>query len=166
MKIFTILFFCLVLTFSAFAKSNDNPIAENFTATTLEGKPISLQELRGKIVVLIFWSTRCPICSKEIPKINQMIQKYSGKNVVFLGLSMENEAIISAYIKKKPFDATLIPNSLGTIMQYALKNDKGGYDISYPTYFVINTDGEIELKASGRKSGAVDSEVNKLLSSG
>ena len=164
MKVVISLLFCLFLTFSTLAKPGDNPIAENFTGTTLEGKPISLEELRGKIVVLVFWSTRCPICSKEIPKINQMVEKYSGKNVVFLGLSMENDAMISAYIKKKPFNVTLIPNSLGVIMQYAIKDSNGSYNISYPTYFVIDTNGEIELKASGRKSGAVDSEINKLLS--
>lgn len=164
MKVAASLILCLLLSFTAFAKLDDKPVAENFSATTLDGKPISLEELRGKIVVLVFWSTRCPICSGEIPKINQMVEKYKGQNVVFLGLSMENEAMISAYVKKKPFDATLIPNSLGIIMQYALKNNKGGYEIGYPTYFVINPKGEIELKASGRKSGAVDSEIKRLLS--
>jgi peroxiredoxin len=80
---------------------------------------------------------------------------------------MENEAMINNYIKKRPFNFTLIPNSLGIIMQYALKNKSGGYEIGYPTHFVINQKGEIELKASGRgKVGAVDSLVGRLLASG
>jgi peroxiredoxin len=164
MKVLASLLLCLMLSFTVFAKYNDKPMAENFTGTTLQGNPISLEELRGKVVVLVFWSTRCPICTSEMPKLNQMTQKYAGKNVVFLGLSMENESMISAYIKKKPFNVTLIPNSLGVIMQYAVKNKNGSFDIGYPTYFVINQRGEIEMKASGRKSGAVDSEVSRLIS--
>jgi peroxiredoxin len=166
MRFILSLLFCLSLCLTAFAKYPDKTPAQNFTGTTLEGKPISLEELRGKVVVLVFWSTRCPICSSEIPKLNQMVQKYAGKNVVFLGLSMENESLISNYIKKKPFNFTLIPNSLGVIMQYAIKGKDGSFNISYPTFFVINQKGEIEMQASGRKSSSVDSQVNSLLSSG
>jgi peroxiredoxin len=159
--------FCLVLSFTVYAQNSNKPLAENFTAATLNGRNISLEELRGKVVVLTFWSTRCPICNSEMPKYNQLAAKYAGQNVVFLGLSMENEAMINNYIKKRPFNFTLIPNSLGIIMQYALKNKSGGYEIGYPTHFVINQKGEIELKASGRgKVGAVDSLVGRLLTSG
>lgn len=158
------LLICLVFGLTVFAQFTNKPLAENFTATTLERKPISLEELKGKVVVLTFWSTRCPICSSEIPKYNQLVTKYAGSNVVFLGLSMENETMVGTYIKKKPFNFTLLPNSLGIIMQYAVKNKNSSFDIAYPTYFVINQRGEIEMKASGRgKTGAIDSLINKLL---
>jgi peroxiredoxin len=164
MRFIVSLLICLVFGLTVFAQISDKPVAENFSATTLEGKPISLEELRGKVVVLTFWSTRCPICSSEMPKYNQLAAKYAGSNVVFLGLSMENEVMVANYIKKKPFNFTLVPNSLGIIMQYALKNKNGSFDIAYPTYFVINQRGEIELKASGRgKTGAIDSLITKLL---
>ena len=165
MRFLLSLFFCLWLGLTAFAQYSNKPLAENFTATTLQGKPFSLEELRGKVVVLTFWSTRCPICSSEIPEYNQLAAKYAGKDVVFLGLSMENEAMIGNYTKKKPFNFTLVPNSLGIIMQYAVKDSKGGFNIGYPTYFVINQKGEIEMKASGRgKTGAIDSQISQLLS--
>lgn len=167
MRLLLSLFFCLIFCLTAAAQYSGKPLAENFTATTLEGKPISLEELRGKVVVLTFWSTRCPICASETPKYNQLAAKYAGSNVVFLGLSMENEGMVGTYTKKKPFNFTLVPNSLGIIMQYAVKNKNGSFDIAYPTYFVINQRGEIEMKASGRgKTGAIDSLISRLLAGG
>jgi peroxiredoxin len=167
MRLIASIFFCLVLSLASFAQYSNKPLAEKFSATTLDGRSISLEELRGKVVVLTFWSTRCPICNSEMPKYNQIAAKYTGQNVVFLGLSMENEVMVNNYIKKRPFNFTLVPNSLGIIMQYAVKNKNGSFDIGYPTYFVINQKGEIELKASGRgKIGAVDSLIGNLLAKG
>lgn len=163
MRIILSLFFCALLTFTAFASYTEKPLAENFTATTLEGKAFSLEELRGKVVVLTFWSTRCVICQGETPKFNQLVDKYAGRDVVFLGLTMENEALVGNYLKKKTFKFTIVPNSLGVIMKYADKNPNGSFNIAYPTMYVINQNGEIELKTNGPKSKEVDEQVSRLL---
>jgi peroxiredoxin len=164
MRIFLSLFFCLFLSLTAFAISVEKPMAQNFAATTLDGKVISLEDLRGKVVVMTFWSTRCAICEKETPKFNQIADKYAGKNVIFLGLSMENEMKISEHLRKKVFKYTIIPNSLGIIMQYADRGANGSFNINYPSTFVINQKGEIEMKTSGwDKSKAIDSQIERLL---
>ena len=164
MRFILSLVFCLLISLPADANFNSKPLAENFTATTLDGKPISLEEMRGKVVVMTFWSTRCPICEKEIPKLNQVADKYAGKDVVFLGLSMENEIKVTEHLRKKPFKFTIVPNSLGVIMKYADKNPNGSFNIAYPTVFVVNQNGEIEMKANARnKSGEIDSLVGQLL---
>lgn len=158
------LFFCLLLGLSVFAKGDDKPMAQNFTGTTLDGKAVSLEDLRGKIVVLTFWSTRCQICAAEIPKLNQLVDKYAGKDVVFLGLTMENETKVAEHLQKKPFKFTIVPNSLGVIMQYSDRDSAGRYNISYPSMFVINQKGEIELKTSGwNKTKSLDSQIGNLL---
>lgn len=166
MRLILSLFFCLSLTLTGFANFGDKPLAEGFAVTSLEGKSINLDDLRGKVVVLTFWSTRCPICEKEIPKFNSIADKYAGKDVVFLGLSMENEMKIAEHLRKKPFKFTIIPNSLGVIMKYADRGSNGSFNISYPSTFVINQIGEIEFKTSGwNKTGAIDSQINRLLTS-
>ena len=155
----------LFLSFSVFALSGsaEKPLAQNFSATTLDGKAFSLEDLRGKVVVMTFWSTRCVICQSEVPKLNQVADKYAGKDVVFLALTMENESLVSNYLRKKPFKFTIIPNSLGVIMQYGDKNPNGSFNIAYPTTFIVNQKGEIELKTSGRKSQEIDSQISRLL---
>lgn len=158
--------FCLfLLCFSVFATGDKMP-AENFTVTSLDGKTISLEDLRGKVVVLTFWSTRCEICEAEIPKFNKIADKYAGQNVVFLGLSMENETKIAEHLKRKPFNYTIIPNSLGVIMKYAEKDAAGNFNIAYPSTFIIDQSGNIDFKTSGwNKSKTIDSRIDNLLGS-
>lgn len=158
------LLFCLAFISPVFA-SSDKPLAESFTATTLEGKPINLDEMRGKVVVLTFWSTRCPICESEIPKLNKVAEKYAGNNnVVMLGLTMENEIKVSQHLQRKPFKFTIVPNSLGVIMKYADRSPNGAFNIAYPTMFIINKNGEIEFKGSAKgKSKMLDETVTRLL---
>ena len=165
MKYILSLVFCLLFAVGVYADYGSKPLAENFTETSLEGTPATLGDMRGKVVVLTFWSTRCAICSAEMPKLNKISEKYAGQDVVFWGLTMENESIVAAYLKKKPFNFRIFPNSLGTLLKYADRDSKGNPNVGFPTYFVINQQGEIEYKASGwNKTSTLDSTVSKLLS--
>ena len=166
MRLISSLIFCLLLTLTAFTMPNGGTPAENFTVTSLEGETISLEDLRGKVVVLTFWSTRCPICEAEIPKFNKIADKYAGQDVVFLGLSMENETKIAEHLKRKPFKYTIIPNSLGVVLKYADKDAAGNFNIAYPSTFIINQEGEIDYKTYGwNKSKMIDSHIGSLLGS-
>ena len=165
MKVF--ISWCLILIASTaiFAqKSTTKPLAETFTATSLEGKNFDLAELRGKVVVVTFWSTKCPICAAEIPKLNDLAASYQNKNVVFLGLTMENADRVAAHLKKKPFVFNIIPNSFGVLLKYADKDGDGKVSMGFPTHFVINQKGEIEIKTSGfDKTKTLDAALSRLL---
>jgi thiol-disulfide isomerase/thioredoxin len=60
--------------------------APSFTVTTIDGKTISMESLRGKVVLVNFWATWCPPCRAEIPDLIALQSKYADK-VVVLGLS-------------------------------------------------------------------------------
>ncbi|CAN5345162.1 thioredoxin family protein [soil metagenome] len=167
MRFLSILFFTILLSLSVFAYSNSGakPLAENFAGTSLDGKTINLSDLRGKVVVVSFWTTRCAICAAEVPKLNKLANTYKGKNVVFLGLTTDNEAKVKDYLKKKPFNFEILPNSFGTLLKYADRNGNN-INMGYPTHFLINQKGEIELKTDGYdKSATLDSNINRLLMS-
>ena len=164
MKTLLTVIFSLFISFSAFATNGEKQLAKDFTAPSLDGKTINLKEQRGKVVVLTFWSTTCLICTGELPKLSKVVNKYAGKDVVFIALSMENEAKISNYLKKKPFNSIIIPNALGIITDYSIHDANGNYNIGFPTFFVINQVGEIVMTASGRnKTNAIDSNISRLL---
>lgn len=166
MKIALSLLFSLILALTAFGQQKVGTMAESFNGTSLEGKDIYLDELRGKVVVMTFWSTKCAICHEEIPKLNKLTDKYSGKDVVFMGLTMENETKVTLYLQKKPFKFTIVPNSLGVILKYAERDNNGNPNMAFPAYFIINQTGELIYKSNGwDKSGKIDSEVNRLLNS-
>jgi len=99
----------LILAFSAAVfgqQPKAKPLAENFSATALDGESFSLAGLKGKIVVLTFWSTKCAICHSEIPKLNRLAATYRDKAVVFPGLTMENSDKVRVYLKKIRLNST------------------------------------------------------------
>ena len=167
MRVLTLIIFSALLTVSAFAQSNKRvkPLAETFSATALDGQTFNLSELRGKVVLISFWSTKCPICHSEIPKLNQLAESYKNKDVVFLGLTLENPNKVETYLKKRAFNFNIIPNSFGVVLKYADKDGDGSISMGFPAHFLINQKGEIELKTNGfDKTPILDSQINKLLS--
>ncbi len=163
MKKIAVLFLIFVFSCVAFAQKN-KVAAENFSATSMNGQTVELSSLKGSVVVISFWTTRCPICHEEIPKLNNLAAQYKNKNVVFLGLTTDNEAKVEAYTKKYPFAFNIIPNSFGILLKYAEKDSQGNILMGYPAHFVINKQGEIELKTSGfDKTEKLNSEINRLL---
>ncbi len=166
MRKITLILLLLVTPLAVFAqqKGKFKPAAEEFNAVSLEGKTFDLSELRGSVVAITFWSTRCIICHAEIPKLNQLVAANRGKDVVFLAFTTENEARIEPYLAKKPFEYNIIPNSFGTLIKYADKDKEGKIMMAYPAYFLINRQGEIEYKTSGwDRTEQLSTEIDRLL---
>lgn len=166
MRFLSVLFFTILLSFSVSAYSNNGtkPLAKNFTGISLDGTTINLANLRGKVVVVSFWTTRCAICAAEIPKLNKLANEYDGKDVTFLGLTTDNETKVKNYLRKKPFNFNILPNSFGTLLEYADRDGNGNVNMGYPTHYLINQKGEIELKTNGfDKAGLLDSNIRRLL---
>ncbi|HEY6466975.1 MAG TPA: TlpA disulfide reductase family protein, partial [Candidatus Acidoferrales bacterium] len=59
----------------------------NFTLKDAEGQPVSLSDLRGKVVLLNFWATWCEGCKTEIPWLVEFQQKYRDKGLAVVGVS-------------------------------------------------------------------------------
>jgi peroxiredoxin len=168
MRFLSIILLLTALAVSSFAQQNlkaGSP-APLFTAAALDGRTVDLNSLQGNIVVVTFWSTKCSICHSEIPKLNQIAERYKGQNVVFLGLTMENPAKVEAYLRKSPFKFSILPNSFGVVLQYADKDRHGNIEMGFPAHFVVNQRGEIDLRTSGfAKSAELDSRISRLLAS-
>ena len=167
MRLISTIFFSLLLTLAVAGQQNlqVGQAAPDFAAQSLDGRTINLKDLQGKVVVLTFWSTRCEICHNEIPKLNQVVERYKGKDVVFLALTMENEAKVNPYLRKNPFNYTILTNGFGVVLKYANMTKDGGINMGFPSYFLIDKNGTIGLKAQGwDKAQNVDSQISRLLS--
>ncbi len=71
------------------ATNNEDGVkAYNFTLYDTDGNKISLDKLKGKVVILQFFGTYCPPCKAEIPVLEKLYKKYGGK-VVVIGLSVD-----------------------------------------------------------------------------
>lgn len=73
----------------AAAYSARQPVpAGDFQLRTLDGKKISLTDLRGKVVLVNFWTTWCSACVSEMPELIAL-QKKHGDNLVIIGVSLD-----------------------------------------------------------------------------
>jgi peroxiredoxin len=140
-------------------------LAPFFSGQALDGTFYDLEQLQGKVVVLTFWSTRCAICHSEIPNLNRVADHYRGKDVVFLAVTMENEAKVNPYIQRNPFNFNIIPNSFGVMLKYADKDRAGNINMGFPAHFLISRKGVIALRTDGwDKAENLDVQISKLLS--
>ena len=68
-----------------------NRPAPNFTVTTLDGKQLTMSELRGKTVVLNIWASWCIPCREESGELNRVFTQYQGRNVAFVGIAFNDD---------------------------------------------------------------------------
>lgn len=68
----------------------------------VNGKIVDLSTLRGKTVVVNFWSTWCPPCIEEMPMFNEIHGQWQGKNVAFVGIAADQADNVKAFLKKTP----------------------------------------------------------------
>ncbi|MES2180151.1 MAG: TlpA disulfide reductase family protein [Gemmatimonadota bacterium] len=63
--------------------------APEYAAVSLEGQPVSLASLRGKVVVLNAWATWCEPCKDVIPQIEALPPEFAGKDFALIGISVD-----------------------------------------------------------------------------
>ncbi len=66
-------------------------MAPAFAVTTLDGQHISLDDLRGKVVLIDFWATWCGPCREALPHMQKIAKKFDGQPLVILSVSLDNE---------------------------------------------------------------------------
>jgi len=63
----------------------------DFSANDLDGKPISVGALKGKVVLVDFWATWCPPCRAELPYIIATYQKHHAAGFEIIGISLDDD---------------------------------------------------------------------------
>lgn len=166
MRTVLIIIFALIFALPALGQQElkAGTAAPTFAAPSLDGTYYDLAAMRGKVVVLTFWSTKCEICRNEIPTLNSFLVKYDERKVVFLALSMDNEAKLNAYLRSNPFKFHILPNSFDILLKYADRDSEGNLDMGFPSYFVIDKSGKLAYRADGwDRTNELDSRIAKLL---
>lgn len=163
-SILTLIFIASFCVFAS-AQQSEGDYAKNFIETTITGESIELEELKGNVVVLTFWSTRCEICVAEIPQLNKLVDKYADRGVVFVGLAWQDKAKLEDFFRKKPFKFKIVAQSLGVLLKYADRDDKGRLNMGFPSHFIVDQEGMVVFKGSGfSQTKKIESKIAKLVS--
>ncbi len=114
----------------------------SFKGNDLNGHPFDLQQSIGsKPVLLVFWASWCPSCKTEVPKINQLAEKFRSRGMEFIAVNVGfNDSVerAQAFVKKTGMSYPALFDSTGVIAgQYMLQG--------VPTIIIADKQGVIRF---------------------
>lgn len=117
--------------------------APELEVTDIQGNPVSLAELKGKTVLLDFWTTWCPPCNADAPALDKLYTKYGSKDLMIVGISVnEDRGVVEKFLKKRPHSFPVVLTSENEVPR--------PYQIgTFPTYMVIAPDGTLTSAVEG-----------------
>jgi thiol-disulfide isomerase/thioredoxin len=117
--------------------------APDLKAKDLDGKVLSLDTYKGKVVLLNFWATWCGPCRSEIPSLIRIQEAYKDRlQIIGMDVDDENEEQLRAFVKKQGINYPVAMTSDTVRLSY------GGI-AALPTVFVINRDSKVVQKHVG-----------------
>lgn len=145
-------------------KSQQIPMAPDFTLVDQYGQEHTLSDYKGKVVFINFWATWCPPCKAELPDIEEIYREYgmNKEDVVILGMTfpnMDREKSKEEIIEFIEEEGYTFPTLFDESMELAYKY----YISAFPTTFLINKDGTVEGYASGMLTKETMKEIIEKL---
>jgi len=131
--------------------------APDFDAVQLPtGRPASIEDYRGKVVLLNIWATWCAPCKVEMPSMEHLHRKLAGTDFRLVGVSVDEEdsTVVNKFVKDLGLTFEILHDRDGSIRQIYQTTRK-------PESLVINRDGVIVKKVIGAADW--DAPVNENL---
>ncbi len=127
-----------------------------------DGVSQDLSQYKGKIIVLNFWATWCPPCREEMPELSELYTVYKNKNVVVLGVAVDELALVKEFSVATPVSYPLFAaENEGMELGNSLGNDKG----VLPYTVIINQNGAVVDTYFGRiNKSLIETAILPLLS--
>ncbi|MHC5542912.1 TlpA family protein disulfide reductase, partial [Singulisphaera rosea] len=117
------------------------------------GSRVTMQALKGKVVVIDFWATWCGPCVAEMPKMKALYQKYRSKGVEFIGVSLDQPRDAGGYDQLINFVES---NEIPWPQYYQGNGWKSEFSAAWevksvPTVFLVDAEGKLaDTKARGK----------------
>jgi thiol-disulfide isomerase/thioredoxin len=133
--------------------------APDFSLKGLGNDSFNLQNLKGKIVLLEFWSINCPFCQRILPEVNTLIEKNKQEDFVSVAVARESDiAEINKYLTKNAYQAEIALND-GKIWQI--------YNSQFitPTYYLLDKEGVVRFSGYGANSDiikVIDKKIKEI----
>lgn len=135
-------------------------MAPNVGYTLLDGRQVSTDQLRGKVVMVSFWATDCAPCVQEMPQFVALHEKFKARGYETLAVAMRHDppALVIRFAEQRRLPFGVVIDNTGAFA-------KGFDDVQVtPTTVLINQRGEIVQRSIGAPDfAALDALVEKLL---
>jgi len=120
-----------------------NEPAPRFNAVTTTGEKFNNASIKGKVVLLEFWTTWCKYCDAEAGYVDKLDQEYRDKGLIVLAINVgEPKKLVKKYLEQHPRSCRIV------LMEET--NLAAMYEATvYPIYVVIDKDGNISDEQRG-----------------
>lgn len=118
--------------------------ADTFKEITIKNEKKDTKKMLGDVIVYNFWFTTCGPCKAEIPKLNQLKEKYKDKNVHFIAIALDPSYKIIPFLKTTPLYYDIIPEGKWIAEMFGITG--------YPTNIIVDKKGIIQLYELGYKT--------------
>jgi thiol-disulfide isomerase/thioredoxin len=131
------------------------PLDIRFTA--LDGREVDLAKLKGKVVLVEFWSTSCGPCVAEMPAVKATYQKFHDRGFEVVGINLDDkESVLRRFIKEKELPWPQYFDGKGWENKFAVRYGIFGI----PTMWLVNRAGNL---CSTEARGGLEQQVTQLL---
>ena len=137
--------------------SEGNESAPSLVLADIRGVEHSLEQYRGKVVVVNFWATWCPPCVEELPSLENAWQRYRQQGLVVLAVSGEESDVVTSFLERLPSDITF-----PVLIDGDMKSGNRWQIRGLPTTVVVDRSGVVHWRAEGQLDFSA-SDVNKKL---
>lgn len=137
------IFAVLILATFAFAGDDRPEPAPRFSAKTMAGESFTNQSVKGKVVLLQFWTTWCPYCRAEESLVDEIHKEFADKGLLVLAVDVgESKKTVKKYLEQHRRACRIVlTDDTNLAAMYAAN--------TYPIYVVIDRDGNIAGKQRG-----------------
>jgi thiol-disulfide isomerase/thioredoxin len=145
--------FTAALVFSGCGKKADLFVpmaAPAWQLKDVEGKVVSSEQFKDKVVVVDFWATWCGPCREEIPGYVELQKKYAKDGVVIIGISLDEQdpEVVQQFVQKNGVDYLVVIGDEAIVQAF------GGVE-AIPTTFIIDRAGMIRNRKRGAEPTAL-----------
>ncbi|MBI4986199.1 MAG: TlpA family protein disulfide reductase [Rhodocyclales bacterium] len=136
---------------------------EALYATTLPdaaGRPQSLAQWRGRVLVVNYWATWCVPCRDEMPLLDRLQTRYGAKGVQFVGIAADSAQNVADYVRATPLSYPLLVGEKESIQPTL---DFGNAPQGVPFSIVLDREGRTAAAVLGRlDEGALEQLLERL----
>jgi thiol-disulfide isomerase/thioredoxin len=112
----------------------------------LDGMDVTLDQYKGKVVLVNFWATWCQPCRIEIPWLMEFSERYGAQGLVVIGVAMDDQGkkVVEPWLKNQTFQVNGRPGTMNykIVLGNEAIADKFGGMMGLPTSFLYARDGK------------------------
>lgn len=132
---------------------------------TMQPATVDLAQLKGKVVLLFFWSTDCAVCLDKLPELRRNLEGWRGKDFVIVAVSQDRSmADLKAY--EQVLDKVAPPNPQMKIVwrrDASHRDSFGDLPVKTPTTIVIDREGKVAKTLRGRVPAELWDDIAELV---